>query len=413
MTLMRVCLVSQEYPPETARGGIGSQTWNKAQALAERGHIVHVLSASVNEGPPLRTEIDRGVTVHRLRPPLFKTYTEHTFWLGYSWAVLEHLQKLIVEHKYDVIDVAEYGAEGFIYQLDRTEWNWVPVVVQLHGPLALMVDTLGWPEQGSDFATVGAWIEGISIRKADALMACSANIADFTARYYDLDRASIDVVHCGVDAQNFTPADRSRPSDSAPVVLFVGNLAKSKGLKTAVDAVLRLRSSVPNIRMEILGAGDEDAVAALRNRITEAGAENEIEVVGFVADRAKMPDYYRRAAVLCSPAEHEMGVANVYIEAMACGCPIIAANTGGAPEAVTDGETGFLVSPGDVDATARALSRIIGEPAAGRRMGEAARRRVDAYFAMNRYIERVLSTYDRAIRVAGEKRDRQRRDGLR
>jgi glycosyltransferase involved in cell wall biosynthesis len=101
-----------------------------------------------------------------------------------------------------------------------------------------------------------------------------------------------------------------------------------------------------------------------------------------------------------------MGVANVYIEAMACGCPIVAANTGGAPEAVTPGETGFLVPPGDVDATAEALARIIADPASRKRMGAAARNRVDAYFAMDRYIGRVLSTYERAIATAQEKRGR-------
>jgi len=63
---MKICLVSQEYPPETAWGGIGTQTWIKARALARLGHDIHVLSRAANEGPELRTEIAAGVIVHRM-----------------------------------------------------------------------------------------------------------------------------------------------------------------------------------------------------------------------------------------------------------------------------------------------------------------------------------------------------------
>src|SRR5579872_2779268 len=94
---MRICLVSQEYPPETARGGVGTQTWNKAHALAELGHAVHVLSCAAGEVPDTRTETDGGITVHRMRPPGvdFPVYETPTYWLGYSWAVLGQLHRLM------------------------------------------------------------------------------------------------------------------------------------------------------------------------------------------------------------------------------------------------------------------------------------------------------------------------------
>src|SRR5882724_8091119 len=62
---MNICLVSQEYPPETARGGIGTQTWNKARSLSRLGHTVHVLTCASAEGPDLRSESCSGVMVHR------------------------------------------------------------------------------------------------------------------------------------------------------------------------------------------------------------------------------------------------------------------------------------------------------------------------------------------------------------
>jgi glycosyltransferase involved in cell wall biosynthesis len=399
---MRICLVSQEYPPDTARGGIGSQNWNKAHALAALGHELHVLSAAARPGPEVVSETVDGISVHRVRPPDLDTpvYDEAAYWLGYTWLVKRQLDALGAACPFDVVDFAEYGAEGFAYQLNRSPWNWMPVVVQLHGPLAMFSERIGWPDSGSGFARVGAFMEGESIRGADALMACSANIADFTAARFGVERDSIDVVHCGVDADAFSPGGR----DDGATVLFAGNLAENKGLETTVEAVLRLRARHPRVRLRVLGRGDDDLVARLRHRAERAGHVDALDFGGFVPDRAQLPDEYRRATVFCSPAHHEVGVANVYLEAMACGCPVVAATSGAAGEAVVDGESGLLVPPGDADATAAALDAILSAPALRATMGRAARERGEDYFAMDRYIERVLGVYERAIELSAQRR---------
>jgi glycosyltransferase involved in cell wall biosynthesis len=393
---MHVCLVSQEYPPETARGGVGTQTWNKARALAGLGHTVHVVSCSAGPGPDLRSQIDGGVTVHRMRPPGvdFPVYQTPTYWLGYSWAVLAQLHRLMEAVRFDVIDFPEYGAEGFAYQLDRTLWNWAPVVVQLHAPLAMFVEHIGWPEAGSDFHRVGTLMEEISIQRADALMACSANIANLTARYHGVPREAIDVVHCGVDAEVFRPGEGAW-DDRRPTVLFVGNVVPNKGVEVLFEAVFRLRPRHPTIRLQIVGGGSA-LHDAFWQRIQREGAQGNFQFTGFV-DRAGLPRYYQEADVFCSPAQYEGGVANVYIEAMACGCPVVASTAGGAPEAVSDGQTGLLVPPNDVPAVADALDRLLSDAPLRRRMGRAGRRRVDEYFAMDRYIQRVLAVYEKAI----------------
>jgi glycosyltransferase involved in cell wall biosynthesis len=400
---MRICLVSQEYPPETARGGIGTQTWNKARALAGLGHTVHVLSSSAEAGPELRTQIEDTITVHRLQPPglEFPVYGAPAFWLGYSWAVLKALRRLEETVRYDLIDFAEYAAEGFAYQADRTPWNWTPVVVQLHGPLAMFAERIGWPERDGDLYRVGTPMEDFSIRQADALMACSANIADFTAEFHGVPRESIEVVHCGVDIERFEPPEAAR--DGRPTVLFVGNIAANKGLTATYEAVMRLRTRHPGLRLQILGRGDDDLVLELEERARREDAADSFEFHGFVADRDRLPAFYREADVFCSPADHEVGVANVYIEAMAAGCPVVAADSGGAPEAVLDRETGLLVRPGDPSAIAEALDELLGDDGLREQLGAAARRRAEEYFAMDRYIERVLETYGTALERSREK----------
>lgn len=395
---LRICLVAQEYPPETARGGIGTQTWNKARALRDAGNDVHVLSSSAAPGPPLRTKVEDGVTVHRLQPPgyEFPVHDAPAFWTGYSWSVLAALRRLEEQHRFDLIDFADYGGEGFAYQADRTAWNWTPVVVQLHGPLAMFAERIGWPERDGSLYRVGTFMEDFSIRHADALMACSANIADFTAAFHGVPREEIDVVHCGVDVRQFSPPPPG-PRNGRPTVLFVGNVAANKGVTTVVEAVLGLRREHPGVRLQILGTGDDDLVDELQGRAREAGAADALDFVGFVADRSRLPRFYGAADVFCSPADHEVGVANVYIEAMACGCPVVAAVTGAAPEVVADGETGVLVPPNDAVATQAALDTLLRDRRLRRRLGAASRRRAETEFAMDRYLERVLATYERAL----------------
>jgi glycosyltransferase involved in cell wall biosynthesis len=337
----------------------------------------------------------------------FPVYNAPAYWIGYTWSVLRQLHRLMRMTEFDVIDFAEYGAEGFAYQLDRTPWNWVPVVVQLHGPLAMFTQRIGWPEGDSNFHQIGTFMEGVSIEQADGLMACSASIADFTAGFYGVPREAINVVHCGVDAEAFRPSDERELVERRPTVLFVGNIAGNKGVQTVFEAVLRIRAKYPDVQLQIAGEGDEGLLRKLRWRARTERAEANVQFLGFV-DRSKLPELYRGAHVFCSPAQYEGGVANVYIEAMACGCPVVASTAGGAPEAVVDGQTGLLVPPEDVEAVATALARILGDAPLRRWMGEAGRRRAEDYFAMDKYILRVLATYQKAIDNSRQTLDRKK-----
>jgi glycosyltransferase involved in cell wall biosynthesis len=399
---VRIALVSQEYPPESAHGGIGSQTSTKARVMAALGHEVHVISCGGEADRELRVVDRDGVTVHRLPTPERETLieTEVAWWVGYSWAVSRYLNDLEQRARFDVIDFAEYGAEGWAYLLNRSAWTRTPVAIQLHGPLAMFTERIGWPEPSSDLAQVGAAMEDAAIVRADALMACSENIRDFVVARNGIPAEEIEVVYCGIDAELFSPAG-SAPDPLAPKVLFVGNVSENKGVDVALDAVLELRPRHPGLRLQVVGKGDDDLAQRLLARADAHGTPDALELVGFVGERARMPDFYRRTTVFCSPAEHEPGVANVFLEAMACGCPAVASTAGGGTEAVIEGVTGELVPPGDVAATAAALESIVGDPDRRARMSAAARAHAVERFGAEGYVARVLSVYDRAIERAG------------
>jgi glycosyltransferase involved in cell wall biosynthesis len=396
---MKVCLVSQQYPPDTARGGVGTQASNKAHALASLGHTVHVLSRSTGSAPSVSTEHDGRLIVHRI--PVAptapgETYEESVYWVRYTWQVHEELQRLMDVHEFDVINFPEWGAEGFAHLVNVARDRHVPVVVHLHGPLSMFAERIGWPERNSMLYRVGTAMEDASIELADGLMASSAHIADFVADRHQIERSSIDVVHSGVDCDLFQPAPAPSRRSGRPTVLFVGNIARNKGVTFLFDAILRLRQDYPDIRLRLVGSGDDGLLEGFRRRARLEGAEENLEIRGFVP-RERLPECYRDADVFASPASYELGVANVYIEAMACGCPVIASTAGGAAEAVRDGDTGLLVPPGDIDALVAALDRILADDELRQRMSAASRRRVEEYFSLDRYIVRVLATYEKTI----------------
>ena len=200
----------------------------RLKGLAAAGHTVEVVAAA---GQPCRaptsSQYSHGFKVHRLPTPgsVFEVHGEASYWLGYAWTVFGYLRDSIVTQPFDVIDFAEYGGEGFYFFLDRNEWTWTPAVVQLHGPLQMFADHMGWPVQGSDFQRVGSMMEDCCIRRADALMACSKNIATFTANRHRIPVDLIDPVFCGVDSEKFRPPrkvkvePRGRPSFSSEILL--------------------------------------------------------------------------------------------------------------------------------------------------------------------------------------------------
>ena len=303
---MRICLVSQEYPPGYV-GGIGTQTRVKARGLLALGHEVEVLTAGHESGPALSTREDAGLQVHELAPPGgdFEVHRTETYWLGYTWAVLRALRALGERRAFDVIDFPDYAAEGFAFQLDRSDGEETAVVVHLHGPLSMFSEQIGWPAPGDPLLRVGALMEDLAIESADGLLAASRSIAELTAQRNAIDPARIDVVAGAVDADVFTPAEGSGEGgdreEQGVRLLFVGNVAENKGVEVVLDAFARLAPEHAGLTLTIAGAAEEDAAAALRERATRAGVGERIELLGFV-EHDRLPDLYRTADVFAAPS---------------------------------------------------------------------------------------------------------------
>jgi glycosyltransferase involved in cell wall biosynthesis len=179
-----------------------------------------------------------------------------------------------------------------------------------------------------------------------------------------------------------------RIEGSAPLFFSVGRLEANKGFGVLVEALAAAAPRLPDTWAWVL-VGD----GPLRSTIEEAARAAGIAQHTVLAGRLSDADLHSVASVadwFVHPTLYE-GSSLVTLEAMAHGLPVIASNAGGLPDKVLDGESGFLVPPGDASALADALARSVGVDGAA--MGEAGRRRCEEVFSWQTVIDRYIEVY--------------------
>ncbi len=388
---MKICLVSQEYPPHTGGGGIGTQTWLKAQGLTARGHEVHVVSASWDT--EAHTYLDNKAVIHRIAEPDLGHggFELCTYWMAYSMAVARKLDALMHEVKFDIIQFPEYGGEGFLYQTDTFNWRSAKYVVQLHGPLVMFGLHMGWPEVGSVMWNIGCFMERTSIHHSDLVMASSFSTARLCEQQYGYPADKAHIIHSAVDLAAFGPC--TPPSDApGPRILFVGNFVGAKGFDMLVHTVIRLRERYPAIVIRLIGKGDPTHVEDIKIIIAQAKAEAHFDFTGYV-NHADLPVHYAWCDIFAGPSAYEGGPGNVYMEAMAAARPVIACDAGGVGEVVLHEQTGLLIAPRDGAALEQAIIRLAEDRPFRHKLGAAGRALIEDRYTVEKYIDRVESLY--------------------
>jgi phosphatidyl-myo-inositol dimannoside synthase len=186
----------------------------------------------------------------------------------------------------------------------------------------------------------------------------------------------------GVDVDHFTPdadgaAVRARYGlGDAPVVVCVSRLVARKGQDVLVSGWPRVLARHPGARLLLVGSGP--AEAALRRAVDRTGLGSSVVLTGPVA-AAELPAHYAAGDVFAMPCRTRRagldveGLGMVFLEAAACGRPVVAGTSGGAPEAVREGVTGHVVDPRSPDAVADAICVLLADPARAAAMGKAGR----------------------------------------
>ncbi|WP_183061953.1 glycosyltransferase family 4 protein [Motilibacter peucedani] len=202
----------------------------------------------------------------------------------------------------------------------------------------------------------------------------------------------------GVDTAFFSPSaggarvrERHGLGDR-PVVVCVSRLVPRKGQDTLIEAWPAVRRAVPGAVLLLVGGGpDADRLRALA---AERGVAEDVVLTGSVP-YAELPDHYRAGDVFAMPCRSRRGglevegLGMVYLEAAACGLPVVAGDSGGAPEAVLHGRTGWVVPGRSVGETAARVVALLEDPAAARAMGAAGRAWVEERWTWDRTVAQL------------------------
>jgi phosphatidylinositol alpha-1,6-mannosyltransferase len=245
------------------------------------------------------------------------------------------------------------------------------------------------------------------LRHAAAPMAVSRFTAGLVEKETGLPAGSVATVYNGVDVGLFSPGPK--PPDLAAaygtagrrVLLTITRLQDYKGVDHALGALRLVLASHPDVLYLIGGEGEDRP--RLESLVRRYGLRDHVRFAGRV-DASRLADHYRLADcfVMLSrmdvTAPHVEGFGIVFLEAAACGLPVIAGRSGGIPDAVADGETAWLVDPLDEHAIAAAMREVLDDPARAAGRGQRGRLRAEREFTWGHMARRVLSQVERHVR---------------
>jgi len=225
---------------------------------------------------------------------------------------------------------------------------------------------------------------------------------------YDADR--IAVIPNGVDLEHFSaPVDRAAVRCSlgvepdAPLVTVVSRVTRLKGLEQFIGAAAAVAERHPRARFVVAGEpapGDDHYLASLKDLAASLGIGDRVVFAGL---RRDVPTLLGASTVAVMPSLNE-ALSNALLESMAAATPTVATRVGGAPEAMTHGESGLLVPPDDVAALAAAIGRLLDDPAAAAGYGRAARQVIEQRFSLRTMVAATEQLYIELLRQRSARR---------
>ncbi|CAG0946421.1 partial Glycogen synthase, partial [Anaerolineae bacterium] len=365
---MNICLVSQEYPPETGWGGIGTYILNLSHALVAEGHNVCVVALSTN----WRTHrfVDRNVNVVRLHHPPSSFLRTTAGTIFYSQQVA--LTVFALAKRYDgnlIVEAPEWFAEAFGLAIRRHNF---PVIVKLHTPHFLTTQLNRIREwKAMD------WLEQTAAQRADAVHAPSKAIAAIVGEKWGIPLSKIEILPYPVDTEKYYP--HQVPANHSPLVLFAGRLERRKGVLTIARAIPQVVSSNSDAHFVFIGRDMLDTDGqSMRHKICsyleKSAMKAKISFYGEMS-RNEIVSWYQRADITLIPSLWE-NFPNVCLEAMACGSAVIACGVGGITEIIENGVDGILISPDDPGQLADAINDLLANPARRIEFGALATRKI-------------------------------------
>lgn len=267
--------------------------------------------------------------------------------------------------------IVGFDLDGFHYGRRKT----APYIASIKGVIADELTN----ERGTVRAALRlqAALEKLAVRRADVVVATSRYSRERIVQAYAVPASRVAIVPELIDLRAWRETGPSPLEADPPTILTVAHLYPRKNLGVLLKAYARLRDAGTPFQAWVVGEGPcRRAWERLRDALD---LKDRVTFLGTIP-RRDLLERYRRSAIFCLPSRQE-GFGIVFLEAMACGKPVIAARAAAVPETVAEGETGLLVDPEDPTALAHAIEGLLRDPDLRRAMGKAGRRRVERYRA--------------------------------
>jgi len=372
---MRIGITS--YPTV---GGSGSVAAELGVKLAQRGHSVHFIS---HRAPLRLDEYHANLCVHDVDHSSTGLFEYPPFEL----ALAAKMADVVREERLELLHVHYAIPNAVTAHLAR----------ELLGDRApRLVTTL----HGTDVTLVGQdrsfqEITRFGIDRSDGITAVSEYLKDETVRMFQPAKP-IEVIHNFIDGDVYSPAlrsDRERAKYGHPGELLIGHLSNFRPVKRACDVVRMFHKVQRQLPARLLLMGKGVDLDRARGLAADLGIQERVEFLGAIHD---VPRVLAQLDLFVLPSEYEsFGLAA--LESMACGVPVISTRTGGVPELVEQGVSGFLCPVGDPECMARPALELRPDSERHRAMGRAARERALEHFPLERAVARYESYYHEVL----------------
>jgi len=238
-------------------------------------------------------------------------------------------------------------------------------------------------------------------REVDLFIAPSHYYAKRMGERLAIPAEKMRVVYNGINLEGFK--HRETPPNP-PVIGYFARMCREKGLDTLIEAylLLRKRNSIPKLRLNVgggCGPADEAFVTELEEKLEDAGVLQEVQFRPNLSRQAKQ-DFLRSLSVFSVPALYGEAFGLYLIEAWASGVPVVQPRVAAFPELIEQTGGVVLCDPGNPEALADALEKLLLDPAKSHELGQAGREAVTRDFSMERMAERVLHKFEELLPVA-------------
>ena len=304
--------------------------------------------------------------------------------------VVQTLSEIVLRHDINLIHAHDYKSDFFAYLL---RWK-------LRQRRPAVISTMhGWALPGLR-GDIFWRLDLLLMRRFDHVIAVShATKEEMVVAGVPSDLIS--VIHNGIDTATWSQRQVNLSmrhalglSNAFPIIGYVGRISPEKDMKNWLRAAALITREYPTAQFVIVGEGRDDNLSHELKSLADAlGIGSQVHFLGY---REDLPSIYATFDLFFLSSRRE-GICNSLLEAMAMGIPIVAADVGGTKELIADGQTGYLLSAGDVEGMARVLLALVRDESLRKTVGSAGRKHIEDKFSFVSRLKCIETLYERII----------------